>query len=47
MALVYAATPPVDYRAGGRDVTRRVTVDSDDNVWLVGGKRDAHLLLSG
>src|SRR4029450_4062235 len=33
MALVFAATPPVvDYRAGGRDVTRRDTDDSDDNV---------------
>jgi hypothetical protein len=47
MALVCAATPPVDYRAGSRDVARRVTVDSDDNVWLVGGKKDAHLPLSG
>jgi hypothetical protein len=27
MALVYAATPHVEYRAGGRDVTCRVTVD--------------------
>jgi hypothetical protein len=34
MPLVYAATPHADYRAVGHDVTCRVTVDSDDNVWL-------------